>query len=104
MAGNQIFKNKGMKTGTFGVKEGKETISVKPELAIIFQKGKLRAIPKIKNKKMKGIEVLVEIKPGKLDKEKAVDKIFKKIRDVYNFPISKDEIISVIPSDKMSVK
>ena len=102
--GNQIYKMKTMDTGTFGVNGEKKTVSVKSELAIIFQNGRLRAIPKIKNKKKKGIEILVEIKPGKLNKEKAVKKIFKKIRDVYNFPISKEEIISVIPSDKMSVK
>ena len=44
--GENIYKTKSMKVGTFGVKGKKETIKVTPELVLVFQKGKLRAVPK----------------------------------------------------------
>ena len=44
--GNQIYKNKTMKKGTFGVNGKKQKIKVKPELVLVFQKGKLKAVPK----------------------------------------------------------
>jgi len=101
--GNQIYKTKFMKKGTFGVKGKIETIKVKPELILIIQMGKLRSIPRIKNED-KNFEILAEIKPGNMDKIKTADKIYKKIKDKYNYPVSKEEIMQVIPSDKMGVK
>jgi len=98
--GSQIYKDKKMKTGTFGVKGKKKKMKVKPELALVIQKGKLRAVPKSKRKE----EILVNIQPGKLSKEEATDKIAKKIKDKFHFPISKDEIMQAIPSDGMSVR
>lgn len=100
--GNQLYKMKTMKTGTFGVKGEKKTLSVKPELILIFQKGKLRAVPKMN--KNKNYEVLAEIKPGLLTKEKATEKIIKKIKETYQFPISKDELMAALPSDKINVQ
>lgn len=97
--GEQIYKAKSMKTGTFGVKGDKKTIKVKPELVVVIQKGKVRAVPKAIKK-----EKLAEIKPGKLKKEQAAEKIAKKIRGKLHFPVSKDEILSAIPSDNLSVK
>jgi predicted ribosome quality control (RQC) complex YloA/Tae2 family protein len=97
--GNQIYKNKLMKTGTFGVKGEKKTLKVKPSLIMIIQKGKLRAVPKTTKEKK-----LVEIKQGRLTKEQAAEKIAKKLKNVYHFPFSKDEIMSAIPSDKLDVK
>ena len=44
------------------------------------------------------------IKQGKLTKEEAAEKIAKKIKDKFDFPISKDEIMQAIPSDKISVR
>ncbi len=99
--GNQIFKDKGMKTGTFGVKGLKRKVKVKPELVVIIQKGKLRAVPKIKGRKE---QVLVDINPGKLSKEQAVDQIAKKIKDKFHLPVSKEEIMQAIPSGNMDVK
>ena len=97
--GGQVYKSKSMKTGTFGVQGNKETKKVKPELVLIIQKGRFRAVPdKGKEKK------LVEIKPGKLSKEKAVEKIAKIIQDKFHLPVHKDEIMQAIPSDKFSVK
>lgn len=99
--GDQIYKTKIMKKGTFGVDGKKESIKVKPELVLVFQKGSLRAVPKTKSKDAK---ILAEIKPGRMNKEDATDKIAKKLKDKFNFPASKDEIMAAIPSDKLSVK
>ncbi len=97
--GNQIYKLRAMKKGTFGVKGEKRQIKVKPELILIIQKGKFRAVPKsIKEKK------LAEIKQGKLTKEKAAEAIVKIIKDKFQFPVSKEEIMSAIPSDGLEVK
>ncbi len=97
--GEQIYKTKIMKTGTFGVKGVKKTMKVRPELVLVIQNGKLRAVPKATNSK-----VLAKIMQGNLSKEETAMKISKIIKDKYHFPISKEEILSAIPSDKMSVK
>jgi len=97
--GTEIYKTKSMKMGTFGVKAKKKTMKVKPELVLIIQKGKLRAVP-VTTKE----QVLVTIKQGKLSKEEASEKIAKKIKDKFHFPISKQEIMQTIPSDKLSVR
>jgi hypothetical protein len=97
--GEQIYKTPKMKTGTFGLKNGKTTVEVKPELVLVIQRGILRAIPKSSNE-----EKLAEIKQGQLTKEQAADKIFKKIKEKYHLPVSRDEIMQAIPSDKLDVK
>jgi hypothetical protein len=97
--GDQIYKLKTMKTGTFGIRGTKKTIKIKPELILVIQNGRLKAVPKT----AKG-EKLAEIKQGNLTKEQVTEKISKIIKDKYHFPISKDEIMSAIPSDKLSVK
>ncbi len=97
--GEQIYKIKSMKTGTFGVKGDKKIKKINPELVLVIQKGKLRAVPKTSKSKS-----LVEVKPGKLSKEQAVEKIAKIIKDKHHFPITRQEIMQAIPSDKLSVK
>ena len=97
--GSQIYKIKAMKLGTFGVKGDKESIKVKPELKLIIQKGKFKAVSNPAKE-----QVLAEIKRGKLSKEDAATKIAKKIRDKFYFPVHKDEIMQAIPSDKLGVK
>jgi hypothetical protein len=97
--GSQLYKTKLMKTGTFGIKGEKKVMRVSPKLVLIIQKGKIRAVPKNGREKK-----LAEIKPGKLSKEQASEKIAKKIRDKFHFPISREEIMSAIPSDRLSVK
>ena len=97
--GEHIYKTKTMKTGTFGVKGNKKTIRVKPELVLVIQNGKLRAVPKTKE-----LEVLAEVKQGNLTKEQAAEKISKIIKDKFHFPVSRDEIMAAIPSGKLSVK
>jgi len=96
--GEQVYKTKTMKIGTFGVKGGKRVIKVKLELVLILQRGKLKAVPKTTKEKK-----LAEIKPGKLSKEQAAEKIARKIKDKFQFPISKEEIMQAIPSDNLEV-
>jgi len=97
--GGDVFKNKGMKTGTFGVKN-KKKIKAKPELMVIIQKGKIRAVPKVKGKE----ESLAVIKQGKMDKEAAAEKIAKKIKEKYLLPVSREEVMRAIPSGNMDVR
>jgi predicted ribosome quality control (RQC) complex YloA/Tae2 family protein len=97
--GGDVFKNKGMKTGTFGVKN-KKKVKAKPELMVIIQKGKIRAVPKVKGKE----ESLAVIKQGKMDKEAAAEKIAKKIKEKYLLPVSKEEVMRAIPSGNMDVR
>lgn len=97
--GSQIYKTNSMKLGTFGVKGDKKTLRVKPELVLIIQRGRVRAVPRTVKEK-----VLAEIKRGKLSKEQASEKIAKKIKDKFHLPVSREEIMRAIPSDKLSVK
>ena len=97
--GSQIYKTKTMKIGTFGVKGNKKTLNVKPELALLIQKGKLSVVPKIS----KIENTFIEIKPGKLSKEQTVEEIYRVIKDK-SIKISKEEIMQVIPSDCLNVK
>jgi hypothetical protein len=97
--GEQIYKLKTMKMGTFGVKGKKETTKIKPELMLIIQKGKFKAVPN-----PNGESKLATIKPGKLSKEEAAEKLAKIVRDKFHLPVHKDEILQAIPSDKLSVK
>jgi hypothetical protein len=98
-SGSQIYKVKLMKTGTFGVKGNVKKLNIRPELVLVMQKGKLRAVPKTTKE-----EVLVKIKQGNLSKIEASDKILKIIKSKYAVLITKDDIMSAIPSDKLSVE
>ncbi|MBS3079572.1 DUF814 domain-containing protein [Candidatus Pacearchaeota archaeon] len=97
--GEQIYKSKLMKKGTFGVKGDVKKIKIKPELVLVMQKGKIRGVPKTTRE-----EILVEIKQGNMNKEEAADKIAKKIKSNYALAISRDEIMQAIPSDNIDVK
>ena len=96
--GEGIYKNKLMKVGTFGVRGKRENILVDPKLVLVFQKGVLRGIPD--SDKINKKDIIAEIKPGRMSKERVVEYVLDKIRDK---KVSKDEISSAIPSGKMSV-
>ena len=102
--GEHMYKLRGMKKGTFGVKGQKKTILVSPSLLLLFQKGKLRAVPPNARKKRVEGEILATITTGKMNKEEAASYIAKKIKETFHFPISKEEIVSAIPSDKLHVE
>jgi hypothetical protein len=97
--GEQIYKLNTMKLGTFGVKNKKETMKVKPELMLIIQKGKFKAVPN-----PNGDSKLAKITPGKLSKEDAAEMLAKIVRDKFHLPAHKDEIMQAIPSDKLNIK
>jgi len=97
--GKQIYKNKSMKTGTFGIHGAKKLLKIKPKLFLIIQKGILRSVPEsIKEKK------LIEITPGNLSKEISTKNIARTLKEKYNLLISKSEILQALPSDKINIK
>jgi len=96
--GENVYKTKAMKIGTFGVKGNKKTRKINPELALVIQRGKLRAVStKTKEKK------LAKITQGKISKEEATVEILDIVRNTYHYPISKEEIMQAIHSDKLKV-
>mgnify|MGYP001572607320 CR=1 FL=1 len=97
--GNQVSKKKDMKTGTFGVSGKIEHKEVKLELALDFQKKKLRAVPIAASK-----SPILIITPGNLNKEQAIKEIARIIKEKLCYPVTKDEIASAIPSDKIGVR
>lgn len=97
--GEQVTKNKGMKTGTFGVMGSVKRKKVELKLALDFQKGKLRAVPMDVAKKKIAI-----LTPGSLDKNQAAEKILELIKNKYSYPITRDEVMSAIPSDSINVR
>ncbi|MDP1729267.1 MAG: NFACT RNA binding domain-containing protein [archaeon] len=96
--GEQVTKNKGMKTGTFGVMGSVETKKVELKLILDFQKGKIRALPPSVAKKK-----ILTIIPGNLDKIQAANKITSFIKDKLNYPITRDEVMSALPSDNIGI-
>jgi len=96
--GENVYKTKIMKIGTFGVKGGKKTVKINPELFLVIQRGKLRAVPKTTKEKK-----IAKITQGKMSKEEAANKIADIMRNQFEYPVSKDEIMQAIPSDKLSV-
>ena len=97
--GKDVYKTRQMKKGTFGVKGKKQVKKVKPELVLIIQKGKFRAVPITTKEKP-----LATIIPGGLSKEQAADKLAKMIQDKFHLPVSRPEIMGAIPSDRLDVK
>jgi hypothetical protein len=82
----QLMKKKTMKTGTFGVSGTIDRKIVKLKLALIIQKGVLRAVPESTLKK--NTKVLGKIVPGKIPKEKfaaqLAEKLEKGVTEVLN--------------------
>ena len=87
--GEQISKELGQKTGTFSVIGKVQKGFVKLELWLGIQKRKLRAAPKSCFKKP-----LIKIVPGKMSKEKTIDKIHNILKKRF----SKEEIAQAIPA------
>jgi len=86
----QVYKNKKMAKGTFGIKGNTETIKIEPKLYLTFQEGKLRSVP---------FECdIAVITPGNLSKEEAAQAISKKLK------IPVNEAMSALPSDGINIK
>jgi hypothetical protein len=85
---SQVNKEKGMKTGTWGVKERVRNVKVNMELFLIKQKRVYRAVPfSVKG----GIRVC----PGRVDKTKMVDKLRGALGDE---KAKADELLSALPA------
>ena len=87
-----IFKKKGMKTGTWGVSEKISEMNVDLELVLVKQEEIYRAVPKISVRKS---EILLKICPGSVDKSKSLDRFKKELEDD---KLDKDEILSALPA------
>ena len=86
----QVYKDKRMAKGTFGIKGNAEKIKVELKLYLNFQEGKLRAVPFETD--------IASITSGDLSKEKAAEIISKKLE------IKKEEVLSALPSDGINIK
>ncbi|MBM3247025.1 DUF814 domain-containing protein [Candidatus Pacearchaeota archaeon] len=95
----QINKSEKMKTGTFGVTGKIQRRKAKLELALEFQKGKLRAVPRSVVKKP-----FVILTPGKLEKEEASQLLIKIIKDKFHYIMAKEEIMAAIPAKDIEIK
>jgi len=87
-----IFKKRGMKTGTWGVSEKISEMKIDLKLVLVKQEKVYRAVPKISVKKS---EILLEICPGNVDKSKSLDKFKKELEDD---KLNRDEIVSALPA------
>ncbi len=84
-----VFKQKSMKTGTFGVKGSLKKIKVKLKLYLTFQEEKLRCVPFKTD--------IASLTPGSMKKEDAASEISRKLK------ISKEEALSALPSDNIDI-
>jgi hypothetical protein len=94
---SQVYKLKSMSPGTWGVKGKINRMTVDLELVLAIQQNTLRAIPEksVKNKK----EVLLRIKPGKIDKTEMLPK-FHVLLDKH---FSQEELLSALPAGGVSI-
>lgn len=91
---SQIFKDRGMKVGTFGVFKKIKSMEVGLKLCFEVQKGKLRAIPYREGRK----SCLVCVYPGKIPKERAAELI----GEVTGF--KKQEVLEALPTGGFRVE
>src|SRR3989344_1479987 len=67
-----MYKSKDMGTGTWGVKKKIKSVDVELKLVLTNQHNKVRAIPEESSKKK---DILLKIKPGRVDKKEMVIKM-----------------------------
>lgn len=91
---SKLIKSSSMKTGTWGVKEKIKTYKIIPQLYLVKQKSKLRAIPEQALKPNQ--KVFLEISQGKEDKNSLLKKIKQKLKNC-----SDEEILSALPSGRI---
>ncbi|MBU0907130.1 MAG: DUF814 domain-containing protein [Nanoarchaeota archaeon] len=93
---SEIYKLGSMKTGTWGVKGKINRMKVNLELVLTIQKDKLRAVPEITAKKK---EVLLKIRPGKIDKREMLIKLHTLLPDKF----TQEEILQALPPGGVSI-
>ena len=94
---SQLYKNKEMKTGTWGLREKAKRVDVLLELFLTKQKLKIRAVPKISIKSEK--DILAKVIPGKIDKEE----MLAKLQTELPFPTEKEELLSALPAGGLRI-
>jgi len=99
-SGKYIVKNKGMKEGTFGIIGPVKKKQVELKLTLCFQNQILRAVPV----KTVGQEGMLVIMPGKIQKEKAAENILSLLKEKFNVFVSKENVLSAIPSGGFEIR
>ena len=91
---SQLFKDKNMKMGTWGIKGKVKRKVVALELVLTKQEGKLRAVPEITARKH-----LLKIIPGKIDKKDMLLKLQIELDEHF----SAEEILSALPAGGIAI-
>jgi len=99
-SGKNVVKSGRMKEGTFGIIGKVKKINAELKLTLCFQEEKLRAVPI----KTAGNKSRLVLSPGKVEKEKAAGKIMSLLKERFDVSISKDEVLSAIPSGSFKIK
>jgi len=99
-SGKQVVKSKGMKEGTFGITGAVKKKNIELKLTLCFQEKILRAVPK----ETAGKEGMLILTPGKIEKDKAAEKIVSMLNEKFNVSVSKEDVLSAIPSGGFEIK
>ena len=99
-SGKQVVKSGCMKTGTFGIVGAVKKKKVVLALTLCFQEKTLRAVP-LKTADKQGMLIIT---PGRIEKEKAAEKILSLLKESFNVAVSKEDILSAIPSGGFEIK
>lgn len=92
----QIYKDKNMKTGTWGVRGKVKEKEVELKLVFAVQENHLRAVPEESVKKK---EALLRISPGKTDKSKMIEKFMIELDEKFK----SDEILGALPAGGVKI-
>jgi predicted ribosome quality control (RQC) complex YloA/Tae2 family protein len=87
---SDVYKDKKMKSGTFGVNKKQKSKVVKLKLVLTIQKNVLRAIPEKSLKKNQ--KIITKFIPGGVVKDEFANKISK------NFNKPKEEVLNALPT------
>jgi hypothetical protein len=95
---SQLYKEKSMKLGTWGVETPIKKVPASLELALTKQKGKLRAVPKeaVKLKK----QIFFKVLPGKIDKQIMIPKLQVCLPASFN----QEELLSALPPGGVKIQ
>lgn len=93
----QLYKNKDMKLGTWGVHGKIQKTTVDLKLVLAKQKNSLRALPEavLKNKK----DILLVVYPGKVDKSQMLSKIMTQLNNKFN----QEEVLTALPAGGVAI-
>ena len=94
---SQLYKDKKMKIGTWGVKGDIQHKKVELELVLTTQKETLRAVPPSTPEKK---SILLNILPGKIDKRSIVPKMALELHEEFN----QEAILSALPPGGVKIK